>query len=129
MNEPEEDILSQDEAPEASAPQDSEGEQQQREKDNFFKRNVLSVWFVVGFIGWFLIMALFYGQVADSEAMMICAGLFFPVHVIAVILLIKLVPSVGWGMLSAIGVNLVISMILSLFTNALCFIPFFKPMR
>lgn len=81
--------------------------------------------FVAGFLGWFLLTTLFYGQVRGQETLMICGGLLFPVNLVVLIVLLRKQPQMGWGMLSASAVNLVISLILGLVQNAFCFIPFF----
>ncbi len=82
--------------------------------------------FVAGFLGWFLVSLLIYAQKMDEESLMICGGLLFPVNVVILIILLRKLPHIGWGMLSALGANLVISLILGLVNNALCFIPFYK---
>jgi hypothetical protein len=81
--------------------------------------------FFVGFLGWYLATAIFYGQVRDQEALMICGGLLFPVNVLVLILLFKWQRQMGWGMLAALAVNMVVSLVLGLIQNAFCFIPFF----
>ena len=91
--------------------------------------------FVAGFFGWYLVMALINGpQVLPnpgaqvySESLFVCNALLFPVQVLLLIIWIKARYQVGWGMLAAIGVNLVISLALGLGYNAACFIPFFVP--
>ena len=85
----------------------------------------LVVQFAAGFLGWFLAAALFYGQVMDQEALMICGGALFPVNLLLLFLLLKFIRFAGWGMLAALGVNLIVSLIQGLTNNAFCFIPFF----
>lgn len=85
--------------------------------------------FFVGFLGWYLVTALFYGQVMDQEALTICGGLLFPVNLILLILLLKYRTQLGWGMLAALAVNMVVSLVLGLVQNAFCFIPFFGGVR
>lgn len=82
--------------------------------------------FASGFFGWYLVMALIYGQRFDQESLMICGGLLFPVNLVILVLLLKQQRYAGWGILSALGVNFVISLLLGLWNNALCFLPFFK---
>ena len=81
--------------------------------------------FIVGFLGWYLATALLYGPVRQVEALMLCVGLLFPINVVVLILLLKKRPQAGWGMLTALGVNLAFSLILGLATSAICFVPFF----
>lgn len=81
--------------------------------------------FFVGFLGWFLVTALFYGQVRDQEALTICGGLLFPVNLLVFILLLRWQRQMAWGMLAALAVNMVVSLVLGLVQNAFCFIPFF----
>ena len=94
--------------------------------------------FILGFALWYVVMGLIFvglvppGKYTPNEAeemILICNGLFFPLQVIVLIILFvtKNRREVGWGMLAAIGVNLVISLALGLVLNAVCFIPFFAP--
>lgn len=94
--------------------------------------------FTAGFLGWYLVMALIYGLLFRNLGtgsmdydLMGLGGLFLPIQFIALIILFAMrkVRYIGWGMLSAIGLNLVISLVLGLFGNVLCFIPFFKPVN
>lgn len=82
--------------------------------------------FAAGFLGWFLVTLLFYAQKMDTESLMICGGLLFLVNVVVLLILLIRLRSVGLGMLAALGVNLVISLLLGLTQNAFCFIPFYK---
>jgi len=81
--------------------------------------------FAAGFLGWFLVTLLIYGAMSGEETMMICGGLLFPANLVLLGLLLKFQRFAGWGMLAALGVNLIISLIRGLTTNAFCFIPFF----
>jgi hypothetical protein len=90
--------------------------------------------FAAGFLGWYLLMALFYGIMlrdTDSESLLICGGgaFFLQVIVLIIFLLSKDLRDMGWGMLSALGVNLLISLVLGSFANAICFIPFFADLK
>ena len=82
--------------------------------------------FVAGFLGWFFVMALVY-WVGRSESTCLFP-ILFPINLGILMVLLRKQPQVGWGMLSALGLNMVISLILNLFLNAICFIPFFTPM-
>ena len=89
--------------------------------------------FASGFFGWFLVSGLFYLALfpkydPNDAAPIICSGLLFTAHIGVLVLLLKKQPHVGWGMLSALGTNLIISQVLGLATNALCFVPFFNRM-
>lgn len=81
--------------------------------------------FAAGFLAWYVVTALIYLSVAGQEALIICSGLLFPVTVIALVAFLRKTPDVGWGMLSALGVNLIVSLVRGLTTNAFCFIPFY----
>lgn len=85
--------------------------------------------FVAGFLGWYLVSGLIYAAGRGQETLIICSGLLFPVNVVFLILFLRKQPQLGWGMLSALGVNLVISLILGLSTSAFCFIPFFSGVK
>jgi len=81
--------------------------------------------FVAGFLAWYLVTTLIYLSVSGQEILIICSGLLFPVNVVALVVFLKKTPDVGWGMLSALGLNLLISLVRGLSTNAFCFIPFY----
>jgi len=81
--------------------------------------------FFAGFLGWFVAATLFYRQVRGEETLVICGGLLFPVNLVLLILLLKYRTQIGWGMLAALAVNMVDSLVLGLVQNAFCFIPFF----
>jgi hypothetical protein len=92
----------------------------------------------IGFLGWYVVMALIYGLLFRSYGtgsadydLMALGCYFLPLQVLILIFLLanRKLRRIGWGMLSAIGLNLMISLVLGLFGNALCFIPFFKPMN
>ena len=92
----------------------------------------LSWKFAVGFLGWYLVIWLIYrlqipGPDPQGYGTMILSLIVFPAQIIGLFFLfvIKDVRKIGWGMLSAIAVNLLISLMLGLGLNAVCFIPFF----
>lgn len=120
-----------DQSPDAAPRQPDDQQIETAQPPGKFK---LTWQFAAGFLGWYFVMALFYGLLfrdtgtsTSNEGLIICSGLIFPLQVILLIFSIKDRYDFGWGMLSAIGVNFVISLVLGLFTNALCFVPFFNP--
>lgn len=112
---------------EGSLPEEGQISSEQPTKARPPKKFNFNIWqSVAGFLGWFLVTLPIYGQKMDQESLMICGGVLFLANIGALILLLIKLRSVGLGMLAALGVNLVISLILGLFNNALCFIPFYK---
>lgn len=94
--------------------------------------------FAIGFLGWYLVMAFVFwvvlGYTFDAQKMnfydapILLNGMcIFPAQIATLIILflVKSLREVGFGMFSAIGVNLAISIIMGMFSNPLCFIPFF----
>lgn len=94
--------------------------------------------FAIGFLGWYFVMAFVYwaalGYTFDAQRMnyydapIILTGMcIFPAQIVALIVLflVKSLREVGFGVFFAIGVNLVISIFMGMFSNPLCFIPFF----
>jgi len=49
--------------------------------------------------------------------------------VVVLILFLRYLRQVGWGMLSALAANMVVSLILGLAQNAFCFIPFYSSFK
>ena len=93
----------------------------------------------IGFIGWWLVNGLVWfvfnldAVKYGGELVTIGLLLFSLVYAIAqLITLIVLAFRRGWialGALSAMGLNLVISLMLGLLINSVCFAPFFIPME
>ena len=91
--------------------------------------------FAAGFLGWFLVnglawLILLSGRKFSSgdETAVICNGaLILPLNLIILVLLAWKVGTrqIAWGILAAWGVNLVVSLVLGLSTNAFCLVPFF----
>lgn len=81
--------------------------------------------FAAGFLGWFLVNGLIWLFFKDNIGLNL---LVFPVNLIVLIVLfaVKKNRKYAQGVLAAVGVNLLISLILGLFFNAFCFIPFFN---
>ena len=96
--------------------------------------------FAIGFLGWYLVMAFVFwallgytfdtGQKGLYEGIVILNGIcIFPAQILTLVILflVRSLREIGWGMLTAIGVNLLISLVLGLVSNSICFIPFFIP--
>ncbi len=123
-----------DQTPEIAPQQPNDQQPAQAESGRKFR----PIWkFAAGFLGWYLVMVLLYGLMfrgtsssTNDEGLIICTGSIFllQVGVFIFVLLIKELRDIAWGMLSAIGVNFVVSLALGLSTNAVCFVPFFKPL-
>lgn len=81
--------------------------------------------FVIGFLGWYLVTALVFGVVTLDAYSNGC--IIFPAQVLTLIILlsVRTVRDIGWGMLSAIAFNLLISLMVGLGDDAICFVPFF----
>ena len=87
----------------------------------------LNPWqFAIGFLGWFAVGLLDYTQRMDVETLIICGGALFIVNVGVLILLLIKLRSVGLGMLFALVLNFVLSLVFGLAYNAMCLIPFYK---
>jgi len=98
-----------------------------------FKRYGL---FAVGFLGWFLVNGLVWLLISrgemnleEQEGMVFINALcVLPLNLAIMLLLLwkKFTRMISLGILTAYGVNLIISLILGLSTNAACLIPFFE---
>jgi hypothetical protein len=81
--------------------------------------------FITGFLGWFVVAGLLFYQQGYQIYMLnlIC----FPVTIISVIGLAIIRDSrwFAFGILAALAVNFIISLILGVMENGLCFVPFF----
>jgi len=88
--------------------------------------------FAAGFLGWFLVNGLYWWwllvgfQRAPDIVPSNC--IILTLNVLALILLIKKPKTrqITWGGLTAIAVNLFVSLMLGLFYNAFCLVPFFN---
>ena len=85
-------------------------------------------WFLVNGLGWLIILS---GRKFSSgdETAVICNGaLFFPLNLIILVLLAWKVGTrqIAWGIVAALGVNLIVSLVLGLVQNAVCLVPFFN---
>ena len=98
-----------------------------------FKRYGL---FAAGFLGWFLVNGLVWLLISrgemnleEQEGMVFINALcVLPLNLAIMLLLLwkKFTRMISLGILTAYGVNLIISLILGLSTNAACLIPFFE---
>lgn len=84
--------------------------------------------FLAGFLGWYLINGLIWlglGNPVDSEY--IPNLLIFPINLLALIILSvgKRTRNVGLGILAALALNLLLSLILGALMNGVCFVPFY----
>ena len=101
-----------------------------------FKQYLL---FAIGFLGWFTVNGLLWGAVSLIGSppnripwfLSVVPNLLwcfsFPLNIAAfiVLLMFKRSRMIAWGMLTAVALNILVSLILSAFTNAMCFAPFF----
>ena len=92
------------------------------------------IWqFVGGFLGWFLVNGAFYwityGGMNQTTQPSGLLCVILPANIIAFVILIaiKKTRQVGWGMLSAIGLNMLISIMIGSILNAMCLVPFYFP--
>jgi hypothetical protein len=95
--------------------------------------------FIAGFFGWYLIATLisrYMNPIAippessRNQELMICYGTYALIaNGIVLGLLLKFARLVGYGMLAALAVNLLLSLAGGLYTNSFCFIPFLSPVR
>jgi hypothetical protein len=93
--------------------------------------------FLIGFLGWYLVTALVW-YLVDWDNMMstqaagalpfIFMGLNFSANLIALIVLsvVKRTRYIGFGILVALALNLLITTVLGEFGNGLCFFPFWE---
>ena len=99
--------------------------------------------FLIGFVGWWIISGLVWLGVTNATFSapsrignellalfeLLFLLLFFLTQLIALILLAFRRGWIALGMLSAIAMNLVITLLIGLTQNAFCFAPFFIPLR
>jgi hypothetical protein len=84
--------------------------------------------FVVGFVGWFLLNStgwLLTGAVLEETDM--ANLLFLPLNVIVLIVFLIIRRWIGFGILAAVALNLIISLIIGATIQATCAIPFWVP--
>lgn len=103
------------------------------------KKNKPSVWavikswqFLAGFLGWHLINGVVWfqvngGRIGYLEDSYLANIVFFPFNLLALIVfpLIKQTRKFGLGLLAAVALNLLLSLVLSVGMNGICFIPFY----
>ncbi|HEX9837736.1 MAG TPA: hypothetical protein VGA72_00240 [Anaerolineales bacterium] len=106
-------------------------------------RNEIIRDFLIGFVGWWIISGLVWLGVTNATFTLpsriwnellalfelIFLLLFFLTQLIALILLAFRRGWIALGMLSAIALNLMITLFIGLTQNAFCFAPFFVPLR
>ena len=84
--------------------------------------------FVIGFLGWYAVMALVYGiLIFDKDNDFVQLICVLQGILLMILFLVRKQRSIAWGVISAIGVNFFLSLLLNLFLNAICFVPFFYP--
>jgi hypothetical protein len=85
--------------------------------------------FIVGFVGWFLLNSaawLLTGAVT-AETYSIFNLVLLPLNVIALIVFLIIRRWIGFGILAAVALNLIISLIIGATIQATCAIPFWVP--
>jgi hypothetical protein len=100
-----------------------------RKSYNSSKEQIID--FVIGSVGWFLINSaawLLTGAVtAETYGMAILVLL--PLNVIALIVFLIIRRWIGYGILAALSLNLLFSLVIGAMTNATCAIPFWVPYK
>jgi hypothetical protein len=98
-----------------------------RKSYNSTKEQIID--FVVGFVGWFLLNSatwLLSGTLTD-ETYGPTWCVLLPLNVIALIVFLIIRRWIGYGILAAVSLNLLISLVIGAMTNATCAIPFWVP--
>jgi hypothetical protein len=102
-------------------------------KITFWKSKLL--WqFAIGFLGWFIAVGIFWGVAFNGRSissidveefffMWLCP-MSINLFALVVLAAYKSVRGIAFGILAAMGTNLLISLILGLETNAACMVPF-----
>jgi hypothetical protein len=82
--------------------------------------------FAFGFIGWYLVNGVIWVLPGNNEFNLL---LTLPANILILIILaiIKRTRWIAFGMLTAIALNFLISLVLGLFNQAVCLVPFFSP--
>jgi hypothetical protein len=84
--------------------------------------------FAAGFLGWFVINWLVWREIGVNEGENFLFGILtLPVNLIVMVVLaaVRRTRWIGLGILTAIVLNLVITLVMGLVTQAVCLIPFF----
>jgi hypothetical protein len=86
---------------------------------------------VIGFVGWYvlnILMWMLFGAIPGDELGQtgILIILVFPIHILVlfVLIAIKSTRKFAYGAVVAIAVNFIISLVMGMITNAVCFVPF-----
>lgn len=81
--------------------------------------------FIIGFVGWWVVCGGIYALTGTGIAPLLCA-----VNVIIPIALAARKDTkqkqIAFGIIAALGTNFLISAILGMFSNGICFVPFFN---
>ena len=82
---------------------------------------------LIGFVGWFVLSAIIWIPLSKSVDGILLNLFVFPLTIIALIVLglIKRTRNLALGILLALAVNFVLSLVLGLFYNGICFFPFY----
>jgi Na+/proline symporter len=87
--------------------------------------------FLIGFVGWFIINGVLLLLVIGLDRDAYYNGLGstwacgFPLNILVLVFLAFTRRQVALGMLTALAVNFLVSLVIGLFENAICFVPFF----
>lgn len=88
------------------------------------------LFFAIGFIGWYLMNGIIWALAPFSKNFnSYNVVLTLPGNILVLLILatIKRTRWIAFGMLAAIALNFLISLVLGLFNQAVCLVPFFSP--
>jgi len=91
-------------------------------------RTIFWLKFIMGFFGWLLVNLLIWVMINPrNPSNELCFAVPFPLNLITLItlLVIRKTRAIGFGILGAIALNLLITLILGIFEQGACLIPFF----
>ena len=88
--------------------------------------------FLAGFFGWYAVNGVVWyilksGSLEFVGEAILVNAFAFPINILALIVfsIIKRTRKFGFGLLAAIALNLLLSILLGVFFNGICFVPFF----
>jgi hypothetical protein len=82
--------------------------------------------FIIGFVSWYIVNGLIYFFLSDNPySIMFCGLGIIPLNLLAMIILGIKRRFVGLGLLVAFAVNLLITTLMGVFSQGVCFAPFF----